>query len=120
MSPYTAKPFLVLASTRSLGVAMGALAVYGVGTSTGMVTYNSLLQAEVAPEARGRVFAGFDLLWQAGRLASLALGGVAADALDIRAVYYLGGVLLLMAGAIGFAGLRPGAGQDHHAQPTAP
>jgi MFS family permease len=98
---------LVLASTRSLAIAMGALAVYGVGTSTGMVTYNSLLQAEVAPEARGRVFAGFDLLWQAGRLASLVLGGVAADALGIRAVYYLGGVLLLVAGAVGFAGLPP-------------
>jgi hypothetical protein len=27
---------------------------------------------------RGRVFAGFDLLWQAGRLTSLVLGGVAA------------------------------------------
>jgi predicted MFS family arabinose efflux permease len=53
---------LLLASTRSLAIAMGALAAYGVGTSTGMVTYNSLLQAEVALEARGRVFAGFDLL----------------------------------------------------------
>jgi predicted MFS family arabinose efflux permease len=111
---------LVLASTRSLAIAMGALAVYGIGTSTGMVTYNSLLQAEVAPEARGRVFAGFDLLWQAGRLASLALGGVAADVLGIRAVYYLGGILLLVAGAIGFAGLPPGTGQRHDAQPTAP
>jgi predicted MFS family arabinose efflux permease len=96
---------LVLATARSLVVAMGALAVYGVGTSTGMVTYNSLLQVEVSPEARGRVFAGFDLLWQAGRLASLVLGGVAADALGIRAVYYLGGMLLLVAGAVGFAGL---------------
>jgi predicted MFS family arabinose efflux permease len=108
---------LVLATTRNLGVAMGALTVYRVGTSTGMVTYNSLLQAEVAPEMRGRVFAGFDLLWQAGRLASLGLGGVAADALSIRAVYYLGGLLLLLAGAIGFAGLPPRATQRHDAQP---
>jgi predicted MFS family arabinose efflux permease len=98
---------LVLASTRNLAIAMGALAAYGVGTSTGMVTYNSLLQAEVSPEVRGRVFTGFDLLWQAGRLASLVLGGVAADALGIRAVYYLGGGLLLVAGAMGFAGLPP-------------
>jgi predicted MFS family arabinose efflux permease len=111
---------LVLATTRTLAVAMGALAIYGVGTSTGIVTYNSLLQAEAAPQARGRVFAGFDLLWQAGRLASLALGGVAADTLGIRAVYYLGGLLLLVAGAVGFAGLAPRAGQHHDAQPTAP
>jgi MFS family permease len=44
---------LVLATTRSLAVAMGALAVYGVGTSTGMVTYNSLLQAESPPRYAG-------------------------------------------------------------------
>jgi predicted MFS family arabinose efflux permease len=110
---------LVLATTRSLAVAMGALAAYGVGTSTGMVTYNALLQAEVAPQTRGRVFAGFDLLWQAGRLASLGLGGVVADALGVRAVYYIGGLLLLLAGAIGLAGLPPRANQQHHAQPTA-
>jgi predicted MFS family arabinose efflux permease len=110
---------LMLASTRSLAIAMGALAAYGVGTSTGMVAYNALLQVEVAPQARGRVFAGFDLLWQAGRLASLGLGGVVADALGIRAVYYMGGLLLLLAGAIGLAGLPPRANQQHHAQPTA-
>jgi predicted MFS family arabinose efflux permease len=110
---------LVLATTRNLAVAMGALAVYGVGTSTGMVTYNSLLQATVAPQARGRVFAGFDLLWQAGRLASLVLGGVAADALGIRAVYYLGGALLLAAGAIGFGGLPPSTIHHGNGQPAA-
>jgi MFS family permease len=109
---------LLLATTRSLAVAMGGLAAYGVGTSTGMVTYNSLLQVEVASEVRGRVFAGFDLLWQAGRLASLVLGGVAADALGIRAVYYLGGVLLLVAGAVGFAALpRGSAERDASARP---
>jgi predicted MFS family arabinose efflux permease len=102
---------LVLAVTRSLPVALGALACYGVGTSTGMVTYNALLQAEVPPEARGRVFAGFDLIWQTGRLASLALGGIAADALGVQAVYALGGGLLLVAGTVGLVGLaRPHGG----------
>jgi predicted MFS family arabinose efflux permease len=102
---------LVLAVTRSLPVALGALACYGVGTSTGMVTYNSLLQAEVAVQARGRVFAGFDLIWQAGRLASLALGGMVADAAGVQAVYALGGGLLLVAGTVGLVGLaRPHGG----------
>jgi hypothetical protein len=36
---------------------------------------------------------------------------LAADALGIRAVYYFGGLLLLVAGAIGFAGLPPGIGE---------
>ncbi len=35
---------LVLAATRNLPTAATALAVYGAGTSTGMVTYNSLLK----------------------------------------------------------------------------
>jgi len=61
---------LILAATRSLPVAMAALGLYGVGTSTGMVTYNSLLQAEVPSNKRGRVFAGYDMIWQTGRLIS--------------------------------------------------
>ena len=97
---------LILATTRDLPVATAALALYGVGTSTGMVTYNSLLQAEVPGHNRGRVFAGFDMIWQTGRLISLGLGGLAADALGIQAVYILGGALLLLAGFTGLAGLR--------------
>ena len=99
---------LILAATRNLPAALGALALYGVGTSTGMVTYTSLLQAQTAPQTRGRVFAGFDMIWQTGRLASLALGGITADALGIQAVYALGGALLLLAGAIGLTGLSAG------------
>lgn len=101
---------IILATTRNLPTAMAALALYGVGTSTGMVTYNSLLQAEVPDQNRGRVFAGFDMIWQAGRLASLGLGGAAADALGIQAVYILGGVLLLLAGSVGLAAARTAAG----------
>jgi hypothetical protein len=77
----------VLAVTRTPAVAIGALACYGIGTSTGAVTFNSLLQAETADQMRGRVFATFDLLWQLGRLECLILGGVLADTLGIQAVY---------------------------------
>ncbi|SDO37788.1 MFS transporter [Geodermatophilus sp. DSM 45219] len=97
---------LVLASVRSLPVAAGALAVYGVGTSTGAVTFNSLLQSQVTDRTRGRVFALMDLLWQAGRLVSLGVGGLLADVVGIRAVFYLGGALLLLAAAVGFAASR--------------
>jgi len=92
---------LVLATTRSLPVALGALAVYGIGTSTGAVTLNSPLQSHVTDRTRGRVFALMDLLWQAGRLASLGAGGLLADAVGVRAVYYLGGIMLLLAGTAG-------------------
>jgi MFS family permease len=99
---------LVLASVRAFPVAVAALGVYGVGTSSGTVTFNSLLQAETTPQTRGRVFATFDALWQFGRLLSLAGGGLLADAVGIAAVYYLGGVLLLLAGGAGLA-RRPAA-----------
>jgi predicted MFS family arabinose efflux permease len=96
----------VLAVTRTPAVALTALAGYGVGTSTGAVTFNSLLQAHTPPDARGRVFAGFDLIWQLGRLASLGLGGLAADHLGLPAVYAAAAVLLVTAAAIGWTALR--------------
>nr|MBA3310426.1 MFS transporter [Nocardioidaceae bacterium] len=92
---------LVLATVSSFGVALGALALYGVGTSTGNVTYNSVLQMTVPDRLRGRVFAFYDVVWQTGRLVSIGFGGVAADRYGITAVYWAGGVLLLAAGALG-------------------
>lgn len=90
-----------LAATSSFPVALGALSVYGVGTSTGNVTYNSILQTVVPDRLRGRVFAFFDIVWQTGRLASIAGGGLIADHLGVTAVYLLGGALLIGAFVMG-------------------
>jgi len=92
---------LVLAGSRSFGFAAGALAVYGVGTSTGMVTYNSVLQTVVPDRLRGRVFSFYDVVWQTSRLVSIGAGGYLADAIGIRAVYLFGGLLLVVAGVVG-------------------
>ncbi len=114
---------LILAATTHLPVAVIALAVYGLGTSTGAVTFNSLLQAESPDEARGRVFATMDVLWQSGRLISLGIGASLAQVVGISAVYVLGGVLLLLAATLGITTSRqrrpqppPGA----HSPATAP
>jgi hypothetical protein len=61
---------------------------------------------DTPPALGGRVFAGFDLLWQLGRLASLGLGGWLADAAGIATVYAAGTALLVAAAGIGFTGLR--------------
>lgn len=109
---------LILAGFSVFAIGATALVLYGVGTSTGSVTYNSVLQATVPDRLRGRVFAFYDTLWQAGRLASIGIGGVLADALGIRAVYLLGGLLLIAAGAWGWRlspaelGLVPAAERD--------
>lgn len=91
---------LTLATVSTLPPAAAALAVYGLGTSTGAVTFNSMLQATVPDTLRGRVMAAFDITWQTGRLASLGIGAILADQIGIRAVYVLGGVLLLAAAAL--------------------
>ncbi|WP_269045897.1 MFS transporter [Paenarthrobacter sp. Z7-10] len=96
----------VLATVTGLISAMTALVVYGLGTSTGAVTFNSLLQAEVPEKLRGRIFATFDMLWQSGRLISLLLGGLAADLFGIRAVFYIGAALLFAAALTGWRGLQ--------------
>ena len=83
------------------------LALYGIGTSTGMVAYQSTLQQQVPSEVRGRAFAFYDVLWNAARLASLGLGGLLADPAGIQAVYLLGGILLLIAFAVGWSAPRP-------------
>ena len=56
------------------------------------------------------------MLWQSGRLLSLLGGGLLADAVGIRAVYLLGGLLLLTAAAVGSHAARTAAGTN----PTGP
>lgn len=95
---------LVLAAVTALPLAAAALVVYGLSTSTGAVTFSSLVQSRVPEDLRGRAFAGFDVLWQTGRMISLLGGGLLADAVGIQAVYLLGGLLLLAATAVGALG----------------
>jgi len=103
---------LVPAASSRLPVTLGALTVYGVGTSTGNVTYSSVLQTTVPDRIRGRVFAFYDVVWQSCRLASIGIGGVVADRLGITAVYGLGAPSSSPAAAFGFlAGYTPCGGQ---------
>lgn len=108
---------LSLAAFSSFAGALAGLAAYGLGTSTGNVTYQTTLQTFVPDDRRGRVFAFYDVVWQTGRLASIGIGGALADTLGITAVYYLGGALLLLAATVGLTRLRtedlhlPGAPQ---------
>ncbi|MHB1929713.1 MAG: MFS transporter [Acidimicrobiales bacterium] len=97
---------VALATVRVLPATLGALVGYGFGTSTGNVSFSSLIQTHVPDERRGRVFSAFDLVWHSGRLMSIAAGGAVADAYGIRVVYYLGGTLLLLATATGVVALR--------------
>lgn len=57
---------LTLAVVRSPVAAGGALGLYGVGTSTGMISYQSTLQTAVPAHVRGRAFALYDVLVERG------------------------------------------------------
>jgi MFS family permease len=87
---------------------------YGLGTSAGNVAFSAVIQSHVEDRLRGRVFSAFDLIWQSMRLVSLLAGGLIADAAGIRAVYYLGGALLMAASVAGLtlAGLPAGCQRD--------
>ena len=98
---------LTLAAVPSPLVAGGALVVYGMSTSTGMVAYHSTLQTLVPAETRGRAFAFYDVLWNSARLLSLAAGGVVAEVIDVRVVYVVAGCLLAAAAVIGFTTFMP-------------
>jgi MFS family permease len=92
---------ITLAAVANPAVAGGALVAYGMSTSTGMVAYQATLQTLVPADVRGRAFAYYDVLWNTGRLVSLALGGVLADLTDVRVVYAVSAILLLAAAGVG-------------------
>jgi MFS family permease len=85
------------------------LFIYGLNTSTGMVTYQSAMQSEVPDRVRGRVFSFMDVGWSSARLVSVALADVLADRFGIAVVYYIGGLLLILAGGIGLQTVRLGS-----------
>lgn len=94
---------VLLATIRSVPVALFLLFVYGLNTSTGMVVFSSTVQGAVPDAMRGRVFTLLDVTWSLMQLLSLALGGVAVDRVGIQALYWAGGALLFVAGVLGLA-----------------
>jgi MFS family permease len=94
---------VLIAVLTPLPAALAILFVYGLCTSTGMVVFSSTVQGAVPDEVRGRVFTLLDVSWSAMRLLSLALGGVAVDAVGIQPLFWAGGALLALAGALGLA-----------------
>ncbi len=98
---------VLLAVFALLPVALVILFVYGLNTSTGVVVSNSLLQSQVPEGVRGRVYTLPDATWNLLRLVSLVAGGALAESLGVRAVYYLGGSLLFVAGHLGLLLFRP-------------
>jgi MFS family permease len=97
---------IALGLVRSWVGGAALLGLYGVNTSSGMVAFQTMVQREVPSGIRGRVFALLDIVWQTGRLASIAIGAGLAASIGIRALFVLGGAFLILAGVVGFAGLR--------------
>lgn len=97
---------ILLALLTPFPIALFLLFTYGLGTSTGAVTYSTLLQRRVPDRVRGRVFATLDVVWATGEIASIGLAGLLVDRAGIVAIYLGGGALLMLAGVLGL--LLPG------------
>lgn len=94
---------VLIAVFTPLPVALVLLFVYGLNTSTGMVVFNSTIQGAIPDRVRGRVFTLLDVDWSAMRLASLGVGAVLVDRIGIEPLYWAGGSMLFLAGALGLA-----------------
>jgi MFS family permease len=92
---------VLLAVFTPLPIALALLFIYGLNTSTGMVVFNSTVQGAVPGAVRGRVFTLLDVTWNAMRLISLAIGGIVVDAVGIQPLFWGGGTLLAITGALG-------------------
>jgi MFS family permease len=101
---------VLLAIFTSLPIALVLLFIYGLNTSTGMVVFSSTVQGAVPDAVRGRVFTLLDVTWASMQLLSLAIGGALVDHVGIQAIYWAGGGLLILAGALGLVLL----GNYHH------
>ena len=82
-------------------VALLLMLIYGLCSSTGMVVFSSTLQGVIPEHVRGRVFTLLDVTWSTMRLLSLAIGALLVDLIGVRAVFWTGGLLLMLAGGIG-------------------
>ncbi len=108
IGPIAGDILLGLFTVPLLGQAL--LFMYGLNTSTGMVTYQSIMQSKVPDTMRGRVFALMDAGWNVARIVSVGLAGVLADRFGIVVVYYVGGALLIAAGILGLSTVHLDAG----------
>ncbi|MBI3979955.1 MAG: MFS transporter [Chloroflexi bacterium] len=97
---------VLIAAFSSVPLALGLLFVYGLCTSSGMVASNTILQTSIPDRVRGRSFTLLDVTWNLMRLLSLGLGGLLVDLVGVRAVYCIGGSLLVVAGLLGLTLFR--------------
>jgi dTMP kinase len=117
----TGVAIMFTAFTYTVVGAAGWTFITGFGTGAGYVTGFTHLHARVADDFRGRTFAALYALVRTALLASFALAGVGAAALEgvlpgllsqgLRAVVALGGMVVLVSGVITLwasrADLRP-------------
>ncbi|HEV2251396.1 MAG TPA: hypothetical protein VGT60_12910, partial [Candidatus Limnocylindria bacterium] len=94
---------VLIAVFTPLPVALVILFVYGLNTSTGMVVFTSTIQGAIPEAMRGRVFTLLDVTWSAMRLVSLGAGAVVVDRVGVEPLFWIGGTLLFLAGALGLA-----------------
>ena len=97
---------VLIAVVTAVPAAWLLLVIYGLNTSSGMVTYQTWIQRRVPDAVRGRVFTWLDIVWNVMKIISLGAGSWLALRTGVQVVYYVGGSLLFFSGLIGLVTLR--------------
>ena len=97
---------VLIAVVTAVPAAWLLLVIYGLNTSSGMVTYQTWIQRRVPDAMRGRVFTWLDVVWNVMKIISLGAGSWLALRMGVQVVYYVGGSLLFLSGLIGLLTLR--------------
>jgi predicted MFS family arabinose efflux permease len=98
---------ILIAVTTSVPFAWFLLFVYGLNTSSGMVTFQTWTQRKVPDLVRGRVFTLLDVVWNVMKIISLGIGAWLAERFGVQVVYYLGGAMLYMSGILDLILIKP-------------
>jgi MFS family permease len=100
-----------------LPAAVAGNLVGGLGHGVKNTLLRTLIQRRVPDRAHGRAFAAYNAARNAAELAALAAGGVLVAAIGARPALAIAGLGPVVAGALGLAWLRRGAGPIRPALP---
>lgn len=85
---------------------VGLLFAVGWFVSPTQAAISTVMQAEVPSESLGRVSSSLGTVVTTAQVVSMALAGVAADWLGLRAVFVIAGIITLLAAALSYIGQR--------------
>ena len=99
---------IIFSMLSSVPVALVVIIIEGFVNAPSVIARSLVIQRYTPRDARGRVFSAFFVMRDTMFMVGMALAGL-ADFLDVRLLYFISGVMTLVAGLLAF--VLPGLGQ---------